>query len=282
MSPSHQRTPQAVLRVVDLERSVRFYAGLPDFTLSWRRGDLVCIAGPGEVPLLLAAVGAALSEWSNLPQSGPGAVIYLHRPDLPGLAAELAGRGARAGGPVVPYPGYRRLLLPDPDGYQLAFWESLPLTDEEVLALYRTGPQRLAAALSGLSEAELDLERAPGKWSIRQIVHHLVDSDLATFQVIRMALALPGRQITSDLWNPDDWMVGLDCARRPVRPAMALFEAARAWVLEVTAHLPDALDRSVSWPSRYTAQVRDLLRQVGGHGLHHIIQIEETRRKHGL
>lgn len=275
-----ERLPQAALRVADLERSVRFYAGLPGFALNWQRGAVVRITGPGGAALLLAGPAADLSAWPDVPASGPGAWVYLNRPDLPALAAELAGRGAPAEGPVTPYAGYRHLLLPDPDGYLLAFWESLPISDEEILSLYRSGPKRLDLAIAGLVDGDLDLERAPGKWSIRQIVHHLVDSDLATFQVIRMALALPGRQITTDLWDPDDWMVGLDCARRPIGPAVALFSAARAWVQEAVAHLPGALDRAVSWPSGYTAQVRDLLRQVGGHALHHLIQIEETRRKY--
>jgi catechol 2,3-dioxygenase-like lactoylglutathione lyase family enzyme len=271
--------PQTALRVADLERSLRFYLSLPAFALVERDRATARLTGPGGVTLLLAAPSADLSPWPRVPEAGPGAWVYLHRADLPGLAVELAERGMPGHTPEEPYPGWRQLLLPDPDGYLLAFWESLPLSDEQVLALYRTGPDRLEAALKGLDD--LDLERAPGKWTIRQIVHHLVDADLSTFQVIRMALALPGRQITSDLWNPDDWMTGLRCDERPVGPAVALFRAARAWVLEAAAHLEDALDRSVSWPSGYSATVRDLLRQVGGHALHHILQIEETRRRHG-
>lgn len=275
------RTPQTALRVDDLERSVRFYLGLPGFTLASSAGEVVRVVGPGGVPLLLATRTADLSAWAGVPGAGPGATLYLNQAELPLLAARLAAQGVSGEGPVEPYPGYRQLLLPDPDGYLLAFWESLPLSDEQVLELYRSGRSRLDSALAGLSEADLDLPRAPGKWTIRQILHHLVDSDLATFQVIRMALALPGRQMTSDLWNPDEWMAGLRCDERPVGPARELYQAARAWVLEAIDHIPGALDRSVSWPSGYRAEVRDLLRQVGGHAIHHLIQIEETRRRYG-
>lgn len=172
--------------------------------------------------------------------------------------------------------------MTDPEGYVLTFWEPLPLTDDEVLAIYREGPERLAAAVAGLTEAGFDFPRAPGKWTIRQIVHHIADSDLNTFRVIQMALALPGRQIHSDLWDPDEWMAGLRCGERPVGPALAVLAAAHGWVLEAVAHLPDGLERWVSWPSGHRAEVRDLLRQVGGHLLHHAGQILETRRRHGL
>ncbi|MFZ5825731.1 MAG: DinB family protein [Bacillota bacterium] len=281
MTTELERTPQVALRVNDLERSVRFYLSLPGFAPGERQGETARVIGPGGVPLLLSTRSADLSAWPSVPEAGPWAWVYLHRPDLPALAAELGARGLSAQGPAEPSPGYRHLLLPDPDGYLLAFWESLPLTNNQVLELYRSGSQRLADAIGGLDEAALDLPRAPGKWTIREIVHHLVDSDLATFHVIRLALALPGREINADLWEPDDWMRGLQCSSRPVGPAVALFHASRDWVLEAISHLPDALDRSVSWPSGYRAEVRDLLRQVGGHAIHHILQIEETRRKYG-
>lgn len=281
MTTETERTPQVALRVDDLERSVQFYLTLPGFSPGARQGEVARVIGPGGVPLLLATRSADLSAWAGVPEAGPGAWVYLHRPDLPALAAELGARGLGAQGPTEPSPGYRHLLLPDPDAYLLAFWESLPLTEDQVLELYRSGPQRLEAAVAGLDQAGLDLPRAPGKWTIREIVHHLVDSDLATFHVIRMALALPGRQISSDVWEPDDWMRGLHGGARPIGPAVALFHAARDWVLEAVSHLPDALGRSVSWPSGYRAEVRDLLRQVGGHAIHHIVQIEETRRAHG-
>ncbi len=274
-----RRKPQAVLRVADLERSLQFYQSLPDFTTNLDDG-LAQVIGPGGVVLLL--VGPDLVPPPGVPLAGPGAWVYLHRPDVSALSAAFRNRGLMSGEPVTPYPGYRHLLLPDPDGYLLAFWESLPLADEEVLALYRSGPERLRLAVDGLREADLDLPRAPGKWTVREIVHHLVDSDLATYQVIRMALALPGRTIHPDLWEPDEWMAGLRCGERPIGPAVDLLSASRAWTLEAVEHLPGALSRGVQWPSGYQAEVRDLLRQVGGHAIHHIIQVEETRRKHGL
>lgn len=275
------RHPQVLLPVSNLSRSRRFYleqAGFaPGGALDF--GDLATVVGPGGVPLLLAGPSAdRAAAASGVPVARSQAWVYLHRPGLDALAAELAGRGLTPGGPSIPYPGWRQLTLPDPDGYLLIFWEAPPLSDPEILDLYRSGPGRLEAAVRGLTEGELDRPWMAGKWRLRELVHHLVDADLSTFQVIRTALALPGRTITSDTWSPEEWMAGIGAGSRSVSPAVALFAAKRAWVLEAVEHLPGALGRWVQWPSGYRAEVRDLLRQVGGHALHHILQIESARR----
>lgn len=283
MPSSSPRQPQAVLRVRDLREAVRYYSEGLGFHLESRdeRAGVARVVGPGGVPLILAGEGADLGAWSGVKQPGAGAWVYLQREDVHALAAELAGRGIAGEGPVEPYPGFRYLLIPDPDLYQVVFWEPLPVPDVQVLEIYRSGPTRLQEALNGLTEADLDLSWSPGKWTIRQIVHHLVDSDLVTFHVLRMALAFSGMVIHTQHRDPDDWALGLRYAQQPVEASVTLLAAARAWVLSTLDHLPDGLDRCVVRPSGYRSEVRQLLRQVGGHALHHIGQIHETRRRHG-
>lgn len=279
MSEPNARPPQALLYVQDLPRAAAYYAGLPGFRAVPAGSAAVLVTAPEGETLVLLRAGTEPPPALAAPPAGPGAWVYLHRRDLPDLAARLRQAGLMPDGPTVTYPGYRQMLLPDPEGYVLAFWEELPVTDDQILELYRTGPARLADAVGRLGDAGLDVPRAPGKWTARQIVHHIVDSDAETFHVLRIALALPGRRIATTVWENDEWMRGLACDRRAVEPAIALFAAARAWILEALSHLPDALERTVTWPSGYTASVRDLLRQQGGHAVHHILQLEEMQRR---
>jgi len=53
----------------------------------------------------------------------------------------------------------------------------LKLTSEEILAQYEAGIEELGKALAGLGESHFNCRRAEGKWSIRQIVHHIVDCE---------------------------------------------------------------------------------------------------------
>jgi hypothetical protein len=51
------------------------------------------------------------------------------------------------------------------------------LSQAEILRRYLSGADELWAAIEGLSEADLDLARAPDKWTIRQYVHYIVADD---------------------------------------------------------------------------------------------------------
>jgi hypothetical protein len=48
-------------------------------------------------------------------------------------------------------------------------------SQENTLALFTAGAERLEAVIQDLTEEALDSACAPGEWTIRQIVHHLAD-----------------------------------------------------------------------------------------------------------
>lgn len=277
-----KKFPQQALLVANLKAATQFYHERLGFEVEAydEKAGTAVVVGPGVARVLLASQDADLTDYAGM-KSMPGAWVYQNHSDLDALAEELAARGVKAEGPFESHSGYRHLLVTDPDRYVVVFWQSERLPDQDILRIYRSVPERLRAALEGLSAEDLELRRAPNKWTIRETVHHLVDADLGTFNVLRIALALPGRQITSNVSHPDEWMAGLRCHERPVELAIALFTAAHAWVMEVVDHLPDALDRWVTWPSGYRAEVRNLLFQVGGHSSHHVMQIEEIRQRYG-
>ncbi|MFM9107570.1 MAG: DinB family protein, partial [Chloroflexota bacterium] len=43
---------------------------------------------------------------------------------------------------------------------------------------YAEGHAEVLAALDGITPADLDLREAPGEWSVREIIHHLGDSEM--------------------------------------------------------------------------------------------------------
>ena len=49
---------------------------------------------------------------------------------------------------------------------------------KELVNQYKDGYRVVIEALERISDRELDARTAPGKWSAREIVHHLADSEM--------------------------------------------------------------------------------------------------------
>ncbi|MEO6214304.1 MAG: DinB family protein [Vicinamibacterales bacterium] len=60
---------------------------------------------------------------------------------------------------------------------------------DRMIALYRDGYRAVVEALHNATEEELDARGAPGRWSARDIVHHLADSEMTAAVRVRMLLA---------------------------------------------------------------------------------------------
>ena len=58
-----------------------------------------------------------------------------------------------------------------------------------LIAKYKDGYREVAAALEGASDKELDARPAPGKWTAREIVHHLADSEMTSAIRLRLLVA---------------------------------------------------------------------------------------------
>jgi hypothetical protein len=154
----------------------------------------------------------------------------------------------------------------------------------EVLDPYCQGPDRLEAAVEGLPESDLDLTRAPGEWSIRQIVHHLVDGELHWLTPVKMALVESGRIYAHNLMDEDRWADALDYAGRPTGPSLDLFRALRAHVAQLLRCLPDSRERCVSFgdDAEWKPSVAELIAAMNRHSEEHIEEILEIRRRHGV
>jgi len=157
-----------------------------------------------------------------------------------------------------------------------------------IVARYVEGPAQLEQALAGLKDADLDAPPAQGGWTIRQIVHHIVDGDDLWKLCIKAALGNEQGEFTlawycvlpQDIWA-DRWAY----AERPIDVSLALFKATRAHVTELLAHVPDAWRRSISFrePSGETTRltVGAVIEMQAGHLQHHLRRILAIREERG-
>jgi hypothetical protein len=100
---------------------------------------------------------------------------------------------------------------------------------------YRDGVREVVAALENITDEELDRRPAPDKWSSRQIVHHLGDSEMTA--AIRMRLLLGEDRPTILAYDQEQFARRLHYDR-PIGPSLEAFKAAR----ETTAAILDRLN----------------------------------------
>src|SRR5215207_5068669 len=66
---------------------------------------------------------------------------------------------------------------------------------QKLLDQYKEGYHVVAEALVGATDEELDSQPGPGKWSARQVVHHLADSEMTSAIRLRLLLAVDNPKI---------------------------------------------------------------------------------------
>jgi len=153
--------------------------------------------------------------------------------------------------------------------------------DLKVLQRYKDAPKVLMGVLDSLSDEELDLTRGDGKWSIREIVHHIVECDLNYFQINRYALANTGKKYFFNEFDSHVWNYNMDHRKRPINLEVQLFCTVREYISYLCETIPNALDRSLIHQNG-EATVRDALNHDITHAYHHIDQINETKRIHKI
>jgi hypothetical protein len=108
---------------------------------------------------------------------------------------------------------------------------------EQLIAQYKDGYRVVSEALVKISAKELDAHPAPGKWSAREIVHHLADSEMTAAVRFRLLLAEDRPAIKG--YDQDEFARRLHYDR-PHEASLELFRAARADTAELMACLSEA------------------------------------------
>jgi catechol 2,3-dioxygenase-like lactoylglutathione lyase family enzyme len=97
-----------ILRVADLDASLRYYIDVLGFALQWRWD-----------PLASVVRGSASLMLSEGDQGQPGTWVWIGVSDADALHEELEARGALIRHPPTNYPWARELQVADPDGHVL-------------------------------------------------------------------------------------------------------------------------------------------------------------------
>jgi hypothetical protein len=166
----------------------------------------------------------------------------------------------------------------------------LAQTDTQtILAQYADGPSLLDSALAGLAETGLDLSLDADSWSIRQIVHHIVDGDDIWKTCIKTALGNSDALFSLGWYavkSQEEWSESWAYPHRGLESSLALYRANRAHILDLIEHVPDALEKTIRLERRGKEEIRitvfDVVELHVQHLAEHIESIKAIRQAHGV
>ena len=107
----------------------------------------------------------------------------------------------------------------------------------ELIDRYKDGYRVVAEALAKASDAELDARPAPGKWTAREIVHHLCDSEMTSAVRLRRLIAEDRPSISG--YDQDEFARRL-YYDRPIEASLEAFKAARRATAEILERMSEA------------------------------------------
>ena len=110
--------------------------------------------------------------------------------------------------------------------------------DRSVIEAYEAGPAKLRRAVEGLSREELTARPGPGKWSIHEVVVHIVDSDAISIDRMKRILS----EDNPPLLYADEtaYVERLHTHDQGLEDALTLLEIGRRQWARVLRLLPDA------------------------------------------
>jgi hypothetical protein len=145
--------------------------------------------------------------------------------------------------------------------------------DRPVLEVLREQLASTRALLSAIPSSKQDFRYAPAKWSIKEVVGHIVDTEwVFTYRALRIArndkTPLPGM-------DQDQFMDGANFAKRDL-PSLVeeLFHLRSANLALFESFDEEILDRAGT-ASDCPFTVRALLHIIAGHQIHHINVLKE-------
>lgn len=124
-----------------------------------------------------------------------------------------------------------------------------------------------------LGNDELDRCYAPGKWSVRFILHHLADAESVLSDRIRRTISEP-RQV---LWafDQDAWATGLDYSEMPLDLSRRIYDACRGGIIHLAGkHYEGSGHLEFVHSETGIRTLRDEFDKVAEHNEHHLAQIE--------
>jgi hypothetical protein len=147
----------------------------------------------------------------------------------------------------------------------------------DVLAALEDQRRQTLLLLSGRTEADGDLRYAPDKWSLKEVLGHLNDTErIMAYRALRIAR---GDQTPIEGFEQDDYVRNSPFAHRPLADLIEDYIAVRRATISLFRNLDEAAWTRRGIANKNEVTVRALAYIIAGHELHHRKILEEKYLK---
>jgi hypothetical protein len=158
------------------------------------------------------------------------------------------------------------------------------ITEQDIktwISVLEETPEKLKYLVRNLNEKQLDTPYRDGGWTIRQVLHHLVDSHMNSY--IRFKWTLTEKEPLIKAYFEDRWADLPDTKDGPVDLALQALEALHAkWTYLLRGLNPDQLKRCFIHPeSNSKVSLEQNIGIYAWHSKHHTAHIEHLMKRQG-
>jgi hypothetical protein len=141
-------------------------------------------------------------------------------------------------------------------------------------------PERLRAAVAGLTDAQLDTPYREGGWTVRQVVHHIADSHANAY--IRCKLALTEDWPVVKTYDEAAWANLADSRLLPVDVSLSLIAALHyRWAALLESLSDEDFQKGYEHPEYGRSNLARALAMYDWHSRHHTAHITGLRARQG-
>lgn len=158
---------------------------------------------------------------------------------------------------------------------------------QEILEAYTRGPELLAQILEDIPEKFLGLALNEENWSIREIIHHIVEGDNLFIPFIKQALGGLGGEYQMGWYfekSQIEWGNYWGFERRSIKTALDLFSANREHTCTILAGVdtPWEYKLSITWPDQSPTEynIPDIMEIQIHHLNQHLGEIQDIVHLH--
>ena len=147
---------------------------------------------------------------------------------------------------------------------------------EKYLSIIEELPEKLTNLVSDLSDNQLDMSYRSQGWTIRQVVHHLVDSHMNSY--IRFKLALTEENPTIRPYFENHWAELPDTFETPIEVSLQLLKNLhQRWIILLKSISKKDLNRVFTHPEMNTTiTLWQNIALYAWHSEHHLAHVKQA------